>query len=34
MEQVYKQRKNEKKIGSSGIHKTGYHNESYLLLLE
>ena len=35
MEQVYKQWKNEnknKKNGSSGIYRIGYHNVSYLLL--
>ena len=33
MEQVYKQWNNDKKLGSSGIRKAGYHNGSYLLLL-
>ena len=35
IKQVYKQWKikKKKKIGSSGIYKTRYHNDSYLLLL-
>ena len=32
MKQVYKQWK-DKKNGSSGIYKAGYHNDSYLLML-
>ena len=33
MQQVHKQWKNEKKYISSGIYKTRYHDDSYLLLI-